>query len=774
MSRIIDEKKQGRCGACLMFWVVLVIMGMTALSSFAAVNTGLFTPRGIGGGGGMYVISVSPYDEGLMFLVTDMGAAYRSENGGEQWELIHYSQGLRFMQFSTLPAYFTDRIYWLSGKSALRVSADKGKAWSKVEGQPWGKSEIQYLTAVPGAPDVLLVGTTGGLWRTEDGCATWKRVLTKRTSEVVILGESICTLAAPDSVALSQDRGLTWATAPVVVDGRKIEGHPAIGLAGAVSAEGSLMVASLHKFGIIRSTDQGSTWTLAHSPCRGENLLVMAPGQIDVAYAAQTASNVNINLLRSVDGGRSWNPSFRMAEFARKYGWKANVAPTWIQDSLKWSYLISPKGFAVNPRKPDEAFLVTQGELYRTQDGGETWQPRMAREVPSGQEPHSVHYESLGLEVTSAWGYHFDPHHPARHYITYTDIGFARSPDNGTSWQWTAQGSPWKNTFYDLAIDPDVPDVLYAAVSARHDIPHHSNLSITKSGYRGHQGGVVKSTDGGLSWQIQYEPGSSSGLPKQVCTTVLLDPKSPPGLRTLYAGVYGEGDNDEAGLYKSVDGGVSWTRNSLGPGVEPNLHIYRLRMHPKSGNLYCLITGLRSKDNYFTAPGGVWKSTDGGDTWKSISIDVNFVWWSTNFVWDPDDEDVMYVSAGSSEGHWMKGGIYKTTDGGRSWAHVLTDKMIQHVAGGDSYEQTMAVAVHPQNSRLVYAGTTRNGLLYSLDGGATWRHYAEFPAASVQSINFNPADVTRIIVTTFGQGVFEGPYLPHDVEQDVRLLRVQN
>jgi photosystem II stability/assembly factor-like uncharacterized protein len=708
----------------------------------------------------MYVICVSPYDEGLMFLVTDMGGAYRSENGGEQWELIHYSQGFRFMQFSTLPAFFKERIYWMAGKSALRVSTDKGRSWSRVAVMPWEKAEILHLTAVPGSRDVLLVSTTEGLWRTDDDCVTWKKVLGNPTSEVVILGETLCTLASPDFVALSSDRGLTWTTAPVIVDGREIEGHPAMGLAGAMSGDGALMVASLDKLGIIRSTDHGATWELVHSPYTWENHLVMAPGQTDVIYAAQTGSNVNINLLRSTDGGRNWSPSFRMADFLWKYGWKANVAPTWIQEFLKWGYLISPKGFAVNPLKPDEAFLVTQGELYRTQDGGESWQPRMAREVSLGQGPHSVHYQSIGLEVTSAWGYHFDPHHPARHYITYTDIGFARSPDNGMSWQWAAHGSPWRNTFYDLTIDPDVPDVLYAAVSDRHDIPHHSNLSVTKLGYRGHEGGVVKSTDGGVSWQTPYKPGSSSGLPKQVCTTVILDPKSPPGRRILFAGIYGEGDDDEAGVYKSIDGGMSWSKISPGPGVAPNLHIYRLRMHPRSRNLYCLITGLRSKNNNFTVPGGVWKSTDGGNTWKSISNDVNLVWWSTNFAWDPEDEDVLYVSAGSSEGHWMQGGIYKTSDGGRSWTHVLTDEMIKKITGGDNYEQTMAVAVHPQNSRLVYAGTSKNGLLYSLDGGISWHHYSNFPAASVQSINFDPADLTRVIVTTFGQGVFEGQYIP--------------
>lgn len=762
MSPLESGRKRG--GA---FWTtiltVIAFLALSAPSSLAAVNTGLFAPRGIGGGGGMYVVSVSPYDAGLMFLVTDMGGAYRSENGGEKWELIHYSQDFRFMQFSPPPAFFRDRIYWRSGKSGLRVSTDKGRSWSRMAGLPWDKAEVLHLNAIPGSEDVLLVGTAEGLWRTGDACATWDRVLPGPTSEIAVLDDVLCALAAPDAVVRSRDRGRTWTSAPVVVDGRAVRGHPAMGLAGAASGRGSLLVASLDKLGLIRSTDQGSTWTLVHQPYRGEKHLVVPPGQTEVAFAAQTGSNVNINLLRSVDGGRTWAPSFRMAAFAPKFGGKANVASTWIQDDLQWSYLISPRGFAVNPLKPEEAFLVTQGELYRTRDGGETWHPLMAREVLHGRGPHSAHQQSIGLEVTSAWGYHFDPHDPARHYITYTDIGFARSPDNGTSWRWAAQGSPWRNTFYDLAMDPHAPDVLYAAVSARHDIPHHSNLSVTRGGYRGHQGGVVRSTDGGLSWQVPYRPGSPDGLPRQVCTTVVLDPASPPERRTLYAGVFGEGDDDQAGVYRSVDGGATWARLEPGPGVAPNLHIYRLRMHPKSKNLYCLITGLRSKKAYFTAPGGIWKSTDGGRTWESISNGVNLVWWATSLAWDPEDEDVLYVSAGSSEGRWMQGGVYKTADGGRSWAHILTDEMIRKAAGGDNYEQTMAVAVHPRDSRLVYAGTSRHGLLYSRDGGATWRHYAEFPAQSVQSITFDPADLTRIVVTTFGQGVFEGPHLPPEM-----------
>lgn len=138
MSRIMEERKHGECAAYgLMFWAVFVIMGMSAPSSFATVNTGVFSPRGIGGGGGMYVLSISPYDEGLMFLVTDMGGAYRSEDGGERWELIHYTQGFRFMQFSTPRC--SSRIASIGGRGrphcgSARTRDARGPRWTACPG----------------------------------------------------------------------------------------------------------------------------------------------------------------------------------------------------------------------------------------------------------------------------------------------------------------------------------------------------------------------------------------------------------------------------------------------------------------------------------------------------------------------------------------------------------------------------------------------------------------------------------------------------------------
>ena len=310
-----------------------------------------------------------------------------------------------------------------------------------------------------------------------------------------------------------------------------------------------------------------------------------------------------------------------------------------------------------------------------------------------------------------------------------------------------------------MAFDPARPGRIYAAASQLHDIPHYLAVSRTIGGYRTHTGGVVVSDDYGATWKIPYEPGSATGLPNQVCTTVILDPASPPDSRTLYAGIFGEGDDDKAGVYTSTDGGKTWARLPDSPGIAPNLHIYSLRLHPVTGDLYCLITGYRGpeKETFFEVPGGLWRSTDKGGTWTHMSAGSRLNLWATAFAFDPKDPQTVYVSAATAQGKTGSGGIYKTVNNGKTWFHVLKDERIKIIAGDPGYEHCMAVAVHPVNSRIVLAGTTLHGLLYSVDGGRFWHRDKNFPFRNVQSVTFHPRNPDRIYVTTFGAGVWEGP-----------------
>lgn len=755
-------------GACFTSAVLLLIAGMANLvaasgSSAAPPPSGVFTPRGPGGAGGMYSPTFSPYDPDLILLASDMGGTYRSEDAGKTWKTIHFANELRSMQGGPRPVFFADKVVWTPYMKRIAISRDKGISWKTLPDGPWGQAEINQLTALPGDAGAFLVGTTAGVWRTENDGRSWDKVIDGQTPELVALGPAVYTFSANGGFLMSTDGGKTWAAKPVELGLARVSAHDVNSLTGGRDENGTLLLAAVKGVGIIGSRNEGDSWNLMGLPYEHERLLVMAPGQTSVAYAAQTETSSHKQLFKTSDGGRTWKSIFRMAMPWDKNLSGMNVERSWVQTQLDWGYYITARGFAVHPTRNDFLLIGTQGDLYASHDGGESWQQTMSEVLPSLPGTTAPRLRSIGLEVTSAWQYLHDPHDPAREYIAYTDVGFARSLDKGDTWTWSAKGSPWTNTFYDVTFDPDVPGKLYAAASSRHDIPHYIELSRSMPDYAIHaNGGIVVSDNYGETWKTPYTPKASGSLPNFTCTTLALDPRSPVDARVLYAGIFGEADDDPAGVYKSVDGGKTWQRKSQGLGINPNQHIYRLRIHPKTGELYCLITGLRGATDatFFNIPGGVWKSSDGGESWKNVSQGSNLVWWTTSLAFDPVDENVMFASACSSQGHWQHGGIYKTTDGGANWKHVLTDNKIHAAAGGDNYEQTMAVALHPDNRNLVYAGTSKHGLLFSRDGGSSWEHYAAFPFTSVQSITFDPRDHNHMILTTFGGGVWSGPHLP--------------
>jgi photosystem II stability/assembly factor-like uncharacterized protein len=718
-----------------------------------------WSPLGPGGGGGTYNPSFSPFDPGLVLLGTDMGAAFRSEDGGRNWEIIHRRNGLYRMQVSTKAVFFRERIYWPRGRThELRYSTDKGLNWVALDVTAWGKSKIQAVSALPGTPDVLLVGTEDGLWRTDDHAITWRKVHDGPISFLADSGISVYCVVGSGKLISSIDRGLTWGDVKSLADYGEV-----MAMAASSGPDGEILLLSTKPSGLITSSNGGRNWNIVRAPYLDETVVEISPGQTNCMYVAQTGKWQNKELFKSEDSGKTWNSIFRMMDSGVVFGEKANVDVSWVQTKLKWSYYITRNGLAIDPLNSNNLILTTQGDIYRSDDQGENWYQIMsAQGMQKGDEKFNA---SIGLEVTSAWGYHFDPHDLDRQYISYTDIGFAYSVDRGRSWVWSAKGSPWTNTFYDVSLDPTVPGRLYAAASQMHDIPYDNFLRPIRPKLPIHaKGGVVLSENYGINWTVPYLRDTEKALPSQVCTTIALDPRSPKDKRVLYAGVFGEGDDDNAGVYKSEDGGRTWARKSEGlghlhqPSGMRNLHIYRIRVHPVSGNVYCLITGLRgsSRETAYAIPGGLWRSSDGGETWKDISGGQNMVWQSTAFSFDPKDERIIYVAAESPLARWRQGGLYKTMNGGDSWERIFPRDVKKDK---DGYH-LMSVAVHPEKPNLIYVGDVYTGLYYSDDFGKSFKPYASYPGAVIQSMSFNPLNFNELIVTSFGTGVWKAHYLP--------------
>jgi photosystem II stability/assembly factor-like uncharacterized protein len=237
-------------------------------------------------------------------------------------------------------------------------------------------------------------------------------------------------------------------------------------------------------------------------------------------------------------------------------------------------------------------------------------------------------------------------------------MGAAPAPLAADAGRWSALG-PYGGAVNVLAVDPAHAGVVYAAT------------------YGG--GGIFKSVDGGATWaQINH------GLPLDFQAQALaVDPLQPT---TLYLGSIGG-----LGVYKSVDGGASWT--PPGPGLED-----------ARGMVFALATDPRHSGTVYagTQP-GVDKTIDGGATWAPAQSGIPGGSQISALAIDPSSPSTIY--AGTGVGNT---GIYKTTNGGVSWAAVGPIPL------------GSALAVDPSNSRTVYTGSSA-GVYKSTDGGMTWR-----------------------------------------------------
>jgi photosystem II stability/assembly factor-like uncharacterized protein len=235
-------------------------------------------------------------------------------------------------------------------------------------------------------------------------------------------------------------------------------------------------------------------------------------------------------------------------------------------------------------------------------------------------------------------------------------------------------------------------------------------------------GGVWKTEDSGTTFRpiFDKEPVQSIGA-------VALDPSNPD---TYWVGTGESWTRNSVsvgdGIYKTVDGGENWTNMGL-PNSE---RISKILVHPKNGNVvYACVTGKLWSDS---PDRGLYKTTDGGATWTLILKGANLSTGCSSIAMDPKDPDKLFVgmwdfrrtgwgfrSGGPNAAAPSGSGFYVTGDGGKSWTS-LTAKTAKGLPEGPWGR--IAVAVAPSDSRVVYAliEGVRSALFRSADGGRTW------------------------------------------------------
>ena len=735
-------------------------------------------PVGLSGGGAMFSPAISPADPRLMMVNCDMSGAYLSEDGGHNWRMINQAQ-LR-SDTRCRPAFHPKNadIIYASGGGRLRISRDRGRTFG-----PLGNlnEALEGEIAVnPGNPEVLMAGTWNGrCWLSRNGGATFAVCA---GPEGKVLGfhfggagrREVMFAATERGIWRSDDGGQTWT--------KKAHGLPWTeiqGFAGGTSGGKSRLYCTVKsktengefKGGVYRSEDGGETW----QPGMGSGLNTETSKADEWAYGAisqyeqilttdakpMTVYVMNTStgfhpphsdtVYRSDDGGDTWRATYFLDPRFPQY----NVAPDYVTASTGQSFKggEAPFGAAICKSDPDRLLLV-RNECHITHNGGQSWFCGSTHPAPGQKPGPGSAWTCNGLVVTTTWHYYIDPLEPNRHYICYTDLGWARSLDGGESWIWWNQKTwaPWRNTCYELAFDPATPGKIWGAFSDVHDIPN-DNIISERHGHN-RPGGVCRSLDFGASWRPvgggsprSDGPGAEGGLPPKPVTSIVVDPKSPKGARTLYAGVF------EAGVFKSVDDGHSWRPVTNGLGSSVNLRVSKVLLH-RDGTLFAMICAKRP------APGkallregvGVYRSRDGGEHWEKVNASTDF-FYPKDFSVHPTDSQRVLIGVCDTNWEDKTGGLYRTEDGGGTWERI-----------GREGPQTFGGYFHPKHEGWIYMTLTEGapgaGLWLSQDNGRTWRAFDDLPFANIQRVEFDPADAGRIYATTFGGSVWRGPAVP--------------
>ena len=271
----------------------------------------------------------------------------------------------------------------------------------------------------------------------------------------------------------------------------------------------------------------------------------------------------------------------------------------------------------------------------------------------------------------------------------------------------------------DFAVNPGRPSEYYVAVAS---------------------GGVWKTVNAGTTWTPIFDKEGSYSIG---CVT--LDPNNP---HVVWVGA-GENNSQRSvgwgdGVYRSGDGGKSWKNVGLGKSE----HIGMIRVDPRNSN----VVYVAAQGPLWASGGdrGLYKSTDGGATWKAV-LSVSEHTGVSEVRLDPRNPDVLFAAAYQRRRHvWtlINGGpesaIYKSTDAGASWRKL--EEGLPKVDMG-----RIGLAISPADPDVMYAiveaAEEKGGVFRSTNRGETWEKRGDYMSTSGQYYNelfCDPKDVERV------------------------------
>ncbi len=676
---------------------------------------------------------------------------------------------------------------------------------------------------VNGRSTLYVGAASGGVWKTTDGGTTFKPVFDRQGVQSigaiavdpsnwknvwVGTGEAWTrnSVSIGDGIYRSTDGGETWARVGLPESERitKIVVHPHNGDVVWACVPGKLWSDSADR-GLYRTTDGGKTWTLV---LKGSNLstgcsaVTVDPKNPDVLMAGLwdfrrkgwtfrsggdgSTAGSGSGLYRSTDGGTTWTPMTAATNKGLPEG-------PWGRVEVEYA-----------PSDPRIVYTViesTSSALFRSADGGQTWERRddsqqmvwrpfyFANLIVDPVDPDRLFKTDFNLIVSDDGGRSFanatggshvdwhdlwiDPTNPA-HVVGGNDGGLWTSWDGASRW-WKSNNLP-VSQFYHVSLDMKDPYQVYGGLQDNSAWVGDSSYpgGVSNQRWENLGGGdgfwaMVDPTDpdavyyesqGGevgrvnrktlASRNIQPKPGYKEKLRFNWNTPLVL---SPNAKGAIYIGAQF--------LFRSRDRGDTWERISPdlttndpqkqkqeesggitvdNSSAEMHTTIYSIAESPKDGQTIWVGTD----------DGNLQLTRDAGRSWTNVVKNVpelppaSWVSWVEASRFDAGTAFAAFDRHTFGD---MTPWVYRTTDFGKTWTRIVSpDKGVRgyaHVIREDVVEK-----------KLLFLGTEL-GLWVSVDGGSTWAEFtgSEFPKVAVRDLQVHPRD-GDLVLATHGRGIW--------------------
>ena len=598
--------------------------------------------------------------------------------------------------------------------------------WSLL-GPPGGDvSDAAASTADPGialagiAPDGSFGGT---LYRSTDAGNTWSEVLPLNgisVFDIEFKADGTVYIGTQNSVRRSTDGGISWTLLNLGIGANDQVFDVALDPSNSLNIwAGIAAAAGQQPVNVMRSTDSGATWSNRTPPlagpisCRG---IAVDPSDSNTVIAVFGGDFGGGQVWTTTDGGDSWtnrsaglpdNPmqavvydgSRLLVGGGQLFGSEnvglyrsTDLGATWtpLHDGT-WPVLVVG-GIAVDPNDAQTILVATDGSgVNRTTDGGGSW------EIGIG-----------GTDALAGRSLRFRPDSSTELLLGVSSLAVFRSTDGGDHFAQSSNGISELNLF-SIDASPVASNELAEAFQGQNN------------------GGVLRSVDGGATWDIESAPPTRYSAVRF----------APDG--KLYAISAGPSTVAQEGLYRREDNG-DWT--PLGPDQGPlyESDLNTVRFSHNNANLILLggadfgVAGSEAT---------IWRSTDAGQTWTKVYEVGNNSHRVTDIEIVEDGTDQNMVAVWNSESGDNIGGALRSTDGGASWFDSST--------GLPAFFRGPRLCPSPTDphSFVVSASLSFNsgGLFRTTDSGATWTSTGWTGTNMVGDVACNPVDDQMLFVT---------------------------